>query len=665
MLSKRLITTLLVIVLVFSNATIAFAGEMSSGSASNSSSVTNSDTTSSGDSGSGEDESTDATVEGTTDGAIEEDATTEEAIVTQQAVQNSIKVQATSGDYKVGYYSTSGYFDIGTDNKFTSAKDANDKMIEIYNNGYNNLYKGSNALVVMNKNNKVINMISGTAYFCSNNATVSFGSTYVTPNTQLYFRGVSGTNNEYTTIMVSGAQATVSTSSLILIPGSLVNVYGFYTKDYYTKSASGDLVHNAYSIRNPKTSGTPYVGNGNNGRTVNSSFVVDKAPSWMAVGRAYYSADGVNFYTDINLSSKAGTYYPYYKYLPYRSRSNYTYTNLNAWIKSKTKSNSKLRSQGRNLINAQNRYGVNAVSELAFACLESAYGTSTYALKRNNLFGINAVDSNPNKATYFSSVRVNINQHAERHLSRGYGDAKGDSRYFGLTPGNKGVGVNVKYASDPWHGEKISGIAYTIDKALGSKDYRKYTVGVTNKGSVPIYKGAGSTYLYNLSTKSKGGGPSGIPVVILGTSGSYYMIQSEMAINGNLASYGNTYYFDKSIAYVKKSDITIINNGNITYKNKHRENRDLRNITLTAGKKKPGKKNYFSGFNPHKKTYTVKVPRSTKKIKISGSRLMPVTSKVSGNGTKKFTAKKSKTYKIKVKSASGKSKTYKIKVVRK
>lgn len=657
--SKRLLAIMLVIVLVFSNASIAFAAESLNNSTS------------------GDGISLENPVEGTTDGAIDDEVTTEEAIttedaiVTQQSMQNNISVMSVVvGEYTVGCYSSNGAYENIYPNGFNTVAEANTKMSQLYNGSVagdnGKKYNGNNGLVVVNKNGYVLNMINGMAYFKSSSATVNIGNSYVTPNTPLHYYSSTGTKAK---VGVSGAVSdgvSILTSkgavNLVLIPGSLVNAPGFYTKDYYVRASNGDLWHYVYKIAST-TTGSPYTYvSGKTKTTYVGVFTVDKAHSYMKTGTNYYSADGINFYKGINLTSHVVTYYPYFKYLPYRTRSNYTYTNLNAWIKANTKSNSKLRNQGRNLINAQNRYGINAVNELAFACLESGYGVSTYALKRNNLFGINAVDSNPNKATYFSSVRVNINQHANTHLSRGYGDAKGDWKYFGLIPGNKDTGVNVKYASDPWHGEKISGIAYKMDKSLGSKDYRKYKVGVTNKSNVPVYKTAGKTYLYNLSTYKSG---AGVPVVILGTSGSYYMIQSEVPISGNVAKYSYTYYYDKSIAYVKKSDLNIINNGSITFSNKHKANRDLRNITVYAGKSKVGKTNYFSGFNPHKTSYTIKVPRNTKKIKITGSRLMPVTSKVTGNGTKKFTVKKSKTFSIKVKSKSGKTKTYKIKVVRK
>ena len=58
---------------------------------------------------------------------------------------------------------------------------------------------------------------------------------------------------------------------------------------------------------------------------------------------------------------------------------------------------------GKALVQAENDYQVNGLYLLGLACLESAYGSSGYAIKRNNLVGWNAIDSNPDNATYFES----------------------------------------------------------------------------------------------------------------------------------------------------------------------------------------------------------------------------------------------------------------------
>ena len=654
MFKKRALIAILTLVLIFSNGSMAYGMEAAQ--------QEDLDVT-----GEAIDMTTTPEAVSTGDAIDKEEKPTDENTIVKSDKEKKISTKATTYKYYVKNITTSGTTNIKTlsgTQKNTVITEANTYMKDLFNGkcddkSNNAKYKSGRGLVVMDSGSKVINMISGLAYFKSSGATANIGNTYITPKDALHFYSTSSYNTK-AKVGVSGAIANVNISSIILVPTSLVDKSGFYYKDYYTKSASGDLYHYVYKIKSPTTS-KPYK-SGIGGTSSYSVHTVDKAPGFMKIGTKYYSLDGINYYTNNILSSKAGTYYPYFKWLPYRTRSNYSSTNLNKWINYKTVSISptskvsKLKNQGRNLINSQDRYGVNAVNELAFACLESAYGKSNYALNRNNLFGINAVDSNPNNAYSFSTVGSCIKQHTLKYISKGYGDVKTDSRYHGLAPGNKAVGINVKYASDPWHGEKIAGIAYAIDKYLGGKDHKKYTIGVTNKNSVTVYKSAGSGALYNLSNKSAGSGPTGIPVVILGTSGSFYKIQSDLPVSGNNAKYSLTYYYNKSIAYVKKSDITKVSAGKHTYKNKIAANKYLRNLTVRVGSK-----NYLTGFDPTKTAYTVNVPKKTKTIVVNGSRLMTC-STVTGNGQKSL-ANKTVKYSIKVKSATGKSMTYIITVV--
>lgn len=60
-------------------------------------------------------------------------------------------------------------------------------------------------------------------------------------------------------------------------------------------------------------------------------------------------------------------------------------------------------------------------------------------------------------------------------MSRGY-LYPGDYRYQGGFLGNKASGLNVKYASDPYWGEKAANIAWRLDSTLGSKDAGAYTL---------------------------------------------------------------------------------------------------------------------------------------------------------------------------------------------
>jgi len=93
------------------------------------------------------------------------------------------------------------------------------------------------------------------------------------------------------------------------------------------------------------------------------------------------------------------------------------------------------------IVAAEKKYGLNALFILAHADVESAHGTSYYARTRNNLFGFNAVDSNPNLAYSYPSQAASIDYYAS-FLKRYY-LTKGAVYYYGTTP----HGVFVKYSS--------------------------------------------------------------------------------------------------------------------------------------------------------------------------------------------------------------------------
>ena len=443
---------------------------------------------------------------------------------------------------------------------FSSFDSAMSYMNSQYNT-YNSQGKSSyaNGLCITNKSGKIIAMKKGRAYATPSGATMNIGSTYITSNHELYYYSAKANTSTQSSVNVgiSGETGYVSSSNLTLIPETVIlQVYKSansggrrYNRGYYSRNSAGELVHTYYTI------------SGAGGQTGDGiSFVVDKAPSFMKTDTRYYSMNGYDFYTGSYLTSKAGTYHPYFKNLPYRTKSNYTATQFDNRIKNYS-SKSILRGCGKDLITAQNTYGINALLELSFANLESAYGTSGYAISRKNLFGIAATDSNPDGATYFKSAGDCIVRHASRYLSQGFFDAETDSRYFGTSPGSKDIGVNVKYASDPYHGEKISGIAYAQDKYMGSKDYGVYTIGKTKKAAY-VYKKASTSngYFHRLGTKGSSA-PAGMTVAIIGTSGNYYKVQTDMGVVNNSASYKNKYNFASSIGYIPKSQITIIRNG--------------------------------------------------------------------------------------------------------
>lgn len=93
------------------------------------------------------------------------------------------------------------------------------------------------------------------------------------------------------------------------------------------------------------------------------------------------------------------------------------------------------------IVDAENKYGINALFILAHADVESAHGNSYYAKTRNNLFGFNAIDSDPDLASSYPSEAASIGFYAD-FLSKHYLN-QGGVYYNGATP----HGVFVKYSS--------------------------------------------------------------------------------------------------------------------------------------------------------------------------------------------------------------------------
>lgn len=318
--------------------------------------------------------------------------------------------------------------------------------------------------------------------------------------------------------------------------------------------------------------------------TATSSFCrsVGKAPTWMPAGK-YFSANGIDFYHDIDLTNPVledgipGKNYNYFSYLPLRSKTNYTATELNNFLKSVLSSTEQTKSvifgNEQFFIDAQNSNGMNALLILAMGIQESNYGRSTYAqlpanlngtvvynsdtgelitnttvaqfctqypngkykdeeglirycLGRNNIFGYAAYDSDPNNAAAFASLEIGIKEHMGRNL-RFYLDAMNNNHYSSSI-GNKGVGINTRYASDPWWSVKIASIAYQIDKYLGFKDYDYYQIGILkNDVSRDFYSDyTFETKIYSINQKA-----STYTVLVNEQSGDKYKIQSTNPID--------------------------------------------------------------------------------------------------------------------------------------
>lgn len=351
---------------------------------------------------------------------------------------------------------------------------------------------------------------------------------------------------------------------------------GFFTfvprQTYYESQRTGNYNEIIFHIYR----GFPSSGQ----EPVHSSIAIGVAPSEMKEGTRYYSYDGINFYTDNEFKNFAFKCYNYYQYLPLRSKTNISADTLNEYIS--RYSDSAMKNSGQYFIDAQNKYGINALLLFAMATHESGGGTSGYAKRRNNLFGWNAVDADPSQASFFNSVADCVNEQAGINL-RGFVDIT-DGRFFSSSLGNKGSGLNVKYASDPYWGVEIASIAYQIDKLSKGKngeltDYNNYSLSLIKDFDVSIKQEANKNSKTLYTTQYGPYYQEGFIVVDLGTQGEFTKIQSTNPIddNGNIKthrtpittgaqnpiSYGE-YDFEKSVAYIETSHLEVINKKNET-----------------------------------------------------------------------------------------------------
>ncbi len=320
-----------------------------------------------------------------------------------------------------------------------------------------------------------------------------------------------------------------------------------------------------------------------NGKTAASTQLVGYKQPYMTEGATYYSYDGHYFYTDYKTmvsNYKAGhygnsinpnqPYYNYYQFLSQRAWTAFPQSEVESYVNAKTSSSSKLRGAVDDMYSIGATYGVNPILILGVAINESAWGMSSYAQNRNNLFGHAAYDSSPDSASGYSSVAESIKYHAYDFMSKGYLDPQ-DWRYLGPHLGDKQSGSNVRYASDPYWGEKAASHGYYIEDHNTSsvKDYDFYNLGIIS-GKDAIYKDPNkNTVLYTLEN---GSSPTNqVGVVILGSvqgeningSTTWYKILSDAPLLDDRSNDNGDgiYKASRDYGYIHSSEVTLVQYG--------------------------------------------------------------------------------------------------------
>lgn len=299
--------------------------------------------------------------------------------------------------------------------------------------------------------------------------------------------------------------------------------------------------------------------------------------NFMSVGTKYYSNDGINFYSDMKLSKYVGSTYSYYLFLPVRSRSNIDEDTFDDVVDEY--SDSVMRNKGDDFIEAQEKYGVNALILFAMGCHESAYGTSNIAKSCYNLFGWNALDSNPDAAEQYKSVSQCIYQQAGYNL-RKYLD-RSQGMWYGECLGTKGAGFNVNYASDPYWGYKIASIAYETDKSDNNNngnltDYGTVNMGVITEYNCALYSSSSTSSKVYYNMKYRSNHFNDYTAAVVGEENGMYKIMSTNPITSkgvviDLDSISTDEYkkvieydWKASTGYIKSSSLTPINfNGSV------------------------------------------------------------------------------------------------------
>lgn len=340
---------------------------------------------------------------------------------------------------------------------------------------YDDVLKGvSKDTHVITKNDDIVYMKAGSGYVVSKSYTVLDSETIkdkisVAAGTEMQHLSSEGNKVK---VDLAGQVGYVNVDTVSLIPFSLSKGRNYY------ENVNGEIKHVLVDHKTGKAK---------------ASYTFGKAPSEMKPGVKYYSWNGINFN-----GSNSFTYYNYYQFLPVHSKTQYTAEEMDKYIeyalKEREKLNgryagasekSKLLGLGEELKAIEEEYGINAMMILALAFHESDMGMSEYAQVYNNLFGLYVYDTDPLKVQ-FESPAASIRELMEKFWWKNYIPANAPYAH-GPVFGNKRIGFNVKYASDPYWGAKAAGHYYRADKYLGFKDAKNaYTIGLSNTAGLNI-----------------------------------------------------------------------------------------------------------------------------------------------------------------------------------
>ena len=486
----------------------------------------------------------------------------------------AIAKEARTGDYTSTYADTIGCYNNYNDAFNAMIANSNrDAIIFERRNGVTKIVNAKYALLDLTVG-------GGTTYYYPNTTTTAYDSYMVNSESTGAVEGALldfDINSRRAKVKVSGYTGWVNENNYEVVPLIWIYSIGFY------KATDNRFKHNfAKKISNPLSY---YYG-----------IEIGMIPDGLKNGKNYYSYDSHYYYDDQyvmiddyknnthNRAVNSNTpYYNYYQYLPNHSKTNYSATNINQYIRDglgftknvfgntldikggiSVSNVSKLYGMGTYYIYAQEQYGANAILSLGLSRNESADGRSNIAVQKNNGYGQGAVDSSPFGSAYgFLVFNGSIYNHAQHFVTDMY-ENPNHAYYNGGHFGNKQGGWNIKYASDPFWGEKAAAYYFEFDKYYGYQDYNFYQLAVS-KASVVARSEANnnSKAVYTLKNVE-------IPVIVVqevvgetvNGSNIWYKIISDLNVNSNKDAYGSyaeLYDWKNSYVYVPSSYFTKIN----------------------------------------------------------------------------------------------------------
>ncbi|WLR49022.1 S-layer homology domain-containing protein [Halobacillus litoralis] len=360
------------------------------------------------------------------------------------------------------------YPPVEMDFKVASLTELEDPVIEGNYETYEEAVKNAEGNQVVLSGNQVVWISEGTAV-ANAKATIftseSFTShaTYIQAGIEVELLDV---NEESLEVKVADTEGFVKKEEFNLIPSHLIK-----GKSYYSNK-DGNIQHYIYF---PIT---------DEFRT----YMYGPAPSFMKEGTKYYSDNGNSFY-DAN-GNHVGEAYQYFNRMPLYTETSYTAEQLNEYLEF-GRSDNLLIGLGEYFKEAEELHGTNALYLMAHAIHESTWGTSQIAVTKNNLFGIHAIDSAPMEgAKTYDNYETGILDAAKNFIIPNYFNQDSWSAN-GAHLGNKSSGMNVRWASDPYWGQKIAGFMYRADAYLSEKygtepEYGQYELAKTVTSNVNV-----------------------------------------------------------------------------------------------------------------------------------------------------------------------------------